>query len=96
MNRRLSLGKITRLKQSSAVILTIDSNGFPGMFQYWMANDNQALYKSAGVEKVARNSHNRFTQFLYADGHTGSAYLPARGEVEIERSPLYNVNFSFP
>ena len=96
MNRRLSLGKITRLKQSSAVILTIDSNGFPGMFQYWMANDNQALYKSAGVEKVARNSHNRFTQFLYADGHTGSAYLPVRGEVEIERSPLYNVNFSFP
>ena len=96
MNRRLSLGKITRLKQSSAVILTIDSNGFPGMFQYWMANDNQALYKSAGVEKVARNSHNRFTQFLYADGHTGSAYLPVRGEVEIERSPLYNINFSFP
>ena len=96
MNRRLSLGKITRLKQSSAVILTIDSNGFPGMFQYWMANDNQALYRSAGVEKVARNSHNRFAQFLYADGHTGSAYLPARGEVEIERSPLYNVNFSFP
>ena len=96
MNRRLSLGKITGLKQSSAVILTIDSNGFPGMFQYWMANDNQALYKSAGVEKVARNSHNRFTQFLYADGHTGSAYLPVRGEVEIERSPLYNVNFSFP
>ena len=96
MNRRLSLGKITGLKQSSAVILTIDSNGFPGMFQYWMANDNQALYKSAGVEKVARNSHNRFTQFLYADGHTGSAYLPVRGEVEIERSPLYNINFSFP
>ena len=96
MNRRLSLGKITRLKQSSAVILTIDSNGFLGMFQYWMANDNQALYKSAGVEKVARNSHNRFTQFLYADGHTGSAYLPVRGEVEIERSPLYNINFSFP
>ncbi len=96
MNRRLSLGKITGLKQSSAVILTIDSNGFPGMFQYWMANDNQALYRSGGVEKVARNSHNRFAQFLYADGHTGSAYLPARGEVEIERSPLYNVNFSFP
>ena len=96
MNRRLSLGKITGLKQSSAVILTIDSNGFPGMFQYWMANDNQALYKSAGVEKVARNSHNRFAQFLYADGHTGSAYLPVRGEVEIERSPLYNINFSFP
>ena len=90
MNRRLSLGKITGLKQSS------DSNGFPGMFQYWMANDNQALYRSGGVEKVARNSHNRFAQFLYADGHTGSAYLPARGEVEIERSPLYNVNFSFP
>ena len=96
MNRRLSLGKITGLKQSSAVILTIDSNGFPGMFQYWMANDNQALYRSGGVEKVARNSHNRFAQFLYADGHTGSAYLPARGEVEIERSPLYNINFSFP
>ena len=97
MNQRLACGKINKLTSAGASILTIDSAGYPGMFLYFNTTaDSRALYAS-GLPKTARNRHNRNVNYVYADGHTGSAYRPLKAEVEITilNNLGYTAYFSF-
>ena len=101
MNQRLALGKITKLISPSNVILTIDANGWPGMFYYFSTTslvDVRTLYVG-GVDQLADNRHNLRANLLYADGHTSSAFRPLQQEVQINtlNSDLYSAKiFYFP
>ena len=101
MNQRLALGKITKLTSPSNVILTIDANGWPGMFVYFSTTslvDVRTLYVG-GTDKLAANRHNLRANLLYADGHTSSAFRPLQQEVQINilNADLYSaIIFYFP